>query len=202
MDGVLMDGIRSMPMGWQLWVFWLMIVNTASIAFLKHKEARFCLAMWIPNGITMMLMAEYFGYVRLLGLSHVMWRTPLVAYLFLRREDFDLKTRFGKWAVILLVTNAGSLVVDYADVVRYAAGDREDQRPPSVEMDAEEAAMGDDEARGYVESLPGAREVTAATGSPGVGAARASFGSSRDPASWRSPAILCEAACALDRVWT
>lgn len=134
MQGVLMDGIMSMPLGWQAWVFWMMIVNSASLFFLKHMEARFCLAVWIPNGITMMLLAEQMGYVRLLGISHIVWWTPLIIYLFLRRKQFDLKTLAGKWIVVMLITNSLSLVVDYTDVARYIAGDREDQRPGATEQ--------------------------------------------------------------------
>ena len=134
MQGVLMEGIMSMPLGWQAWVFWMMIVNTASIFFLKHTEARICLAVWIPNGITMMLLAEQMGYVRLLGLSHIVWWTPLVIYLFMRRKEIDLKTPVGKWLVALLVTISLSLVIDYIDVARYIAGDREDHRPEATEQ--------------------------------------------------------------------
>lgn len=124
MDGVLMDGIMAIPIGWKAWVFWMMVLNTASIVFIKRTEARVCLAVWIPNGITMTLMAEEFGYVRLLGLSHIVWWTPFVIYLFLRRKELDPATWFGRWALAVLVTNTLSLVVDYIDVIRYIAGDR------------------------------------------------------------------------------
>lgn len=129
MDGALMEGISTMPIAWKMWVYWMMFINTVSIVFLKNKEARWVLAAWIPNGITMTLMADHFGYVRLLGLSHAIWWTPLLVYLFTRRKSFDLKTVFGKWMVALVVTISLSLVVDYIDVIRYVAGDRDDQRP-------------------------------------------------------------------------
>ena len=141
MDGVLMDGIMQMPIGWKLWVFWMMIVNTASIFFLKHNEGRYCLALWIPNGITMTLLAEQLGYVRLLGVSHIIWWTPLIIYLFLRRKQFDLKTLSGKWAVVLLVTNSVALAFDYVDLIRYVAGDREDQRPGTTSVEEELTAI-------------------------------------------------------------
>ena len=55
MQGVLMEGILSMLLGWQAWVFWMMIVNTAATFFLMHKEGRIWLAVWIPIGITVFL---------------------------------------------------------------------------------------------------------------------------------------------------
>jgi len=124
MENVLMNGILAMPLGWKLWIFWMMIINTASVAFLKEVPARICLALWIANGITMPLMAESLGYVRLLGLSHVIWWTPLAIYLFRKRKDFDRTTWFGRWAIAVLLTNSVSLIIDYVDVIRYIAGDR------------------------------------------------------------------------------
>jgi len=137
MDGVLMEGIMSMPIGWQIWVYWMMIVNTASIFFLRTPIGKFCLAVWIPNGIMMSLLAEQVGYTRLLGLSHIIWWTPLVLFIALRIKNkaVDFSTWAGRWALVLLVTNALSLVVDYVDVARYIAGDRDDMRPNVEQVD-------------------------------------------------------------------
>ena len=126
MPSVLIEGILSMPIGWMLWVMWMMALNTASIVFCWKKiEARFVLAAWIPNGIFMTLLAEQMGYTRILGLSHAIFWTPLVIYLFTRRKNFEWGTIYGKWLYILLVTNVASLVIDYIDVIRYIAGDRD-----------------------------------------------------------------------------
>ena len=126
MPVVLIEGILSMPIGWMLWVMWMMALNTASMFFcLKNMEARFVLAAWIPNGIFMTLLAEYAGYTRILGLSHMIFWTPLVIYLFTRRKNFEWATIYGKWLYILLVTNVASLVIDYIDVIRYILGDRD-----------------------------------------------------------------------------
>ncbi|MCH7960337.1 MAG: hypothetical protein IID08_09405 [Candidatus Hydrogenedentes bacterium] len=126
MPSVLTEGILSMPIGWMLWVMWMMALNTASMIFCWKKiEARFVLAAWIPNGIFMTLLAEQMGYTRILGLSHVIFWTPLVIYLFTRRKNFEWSTTYGKWLYILLVTNVASLVIDYIDVIRYIAGDRD-----------------------------------------------------------------------------
>ena len=126
MGGVLLAGIHQMTIGWQRWVMWMMARNTASLIFCwKNMEARFVLAAWIPNGIFMMLLAELVGYTRILGLSHAIFWTPLVIYLFLRRKNFDWSTIYGKWLYILLATNCASLIIDYIDVIRYIAGDRD-----------------------------------------------------------------------------
>ncbi|MCH7911234.1 MAG: hypothetical protein IIB38_16670 [Candidatus Hydrogenedentes bacterium] len=73
----------------------------------------------------MTLLAEQMGYTRILGLSHAIFWTPLVIYLFTRRKNFEWDTIYGKWLYILLVTNVASLVIDYIDIIRYIAGDRD-----------------------------------------------------------------------------
>lgn len=128
-DNVLMDGIGSMPIGWQIWVYWMMLINTASIVFIARIEARVVLAVWIANAITMTLMAEVWGFVRLLGLVHLLWWTPLVAYLIPRVRKMDASA-FRVYLIVLLATICASLVIDAADVVRYGAGERQDLRPP------------------------------------------------------------------------
>lgn len=126
MPSVLMEGINSMPLYWKAWVYWMMLLNTASVVFCwKHVEARFVLGAWIPNGIFMTLLAEQVDYTRILGLSHVIFWTPLVIYLLMRRTKFDWATGYGLWLYILILTNSASLAIDYVDVIRYIAGDRD-----------------------------------------------------------------------------
>lgn len=119
----LMARLMAEPWWLQAWVGWMMLVNTASVAFLRHREARWVLAVWVGNVITMMALYEAVGYVWLLGLSHVLWWTPLLAYLVAVRGRFAAGGRFGWWGRALLFTIAVSLVIDYIDVVRYVMGD-------------------------------------------------------------------------------
>jgi len=106
------------------WVCWLIIVNTAGILFVtRHVEARWTLGAWAINLFLMTALYDSFGFVRLLGLSHIIVWTPLLGYLWTRRAQHDLKTVFGKWAVALFLSNALSLAIDYIDIVRYGMGD-------------------------------------------------------------------------------
>lgn len=129
METVLSEGIDSMPVGWRLWIYWLMAVNMASILFILRREGLITLLVWIANVVTMTLMAEYFGFVRLLGLSHLVWWIPLLIYLARRLRDIPLRTWLGRWIVVLMLTNSVSLVFDSIDVAGYLAGDRDDLRP-------------------------------------------------------------------------
>jgi len=112
------------PWGLQLWVGWMMLLNTLSLAFWRRIEARWVLAAWAGNLVLMPTLCALNGYNRLLGLSHVLFWTPLLIYLLRRRRELPRSGAFGAWIHLLLVTDAASLVVDYIDVVRYLAGDR------------------------------------------------------------------------------
>ncbi len=116
--------ILGEPLWLQAWVGWLVIVNTASLLFSARVEARWVLAAWLCNLVFMSALYEWNGYNRLLGLSHVVWWTPLLVYLFRRRELVPRAGAFGRWIRILVLSDAASLVIDYVDVLRYALGDR------------------------------------------------------------------------------
>lgn len=57
----------------QFWVYWMMLLNTAALLFIGTREGRVVFAVWIGNAISMMLLFWLLGWVKLLGLSHVVW---------------------------------------------------------------------------------------------------------------------------------
>ena len=111
--------ILAEPLYLQVWVFWLIVINTACIFFLREVEARWVLLAWIGNVFTMTYLFEVNGYNRLLGLSHVIWWTPLLLYLHRRRPSISGDSLYDGWVRALFVTNLISLVIDYLDVGRY-----------------------------------------------------------------------------------
>ena len=109
----------------QGWVYWLMIVNTASILFVIHRvEARWVLAAWVANLFLMGFLYDTFGYTRILGLSHIVLWTPLLVYLWRRRSEIDASSWGGRYLWVLFITNFVSLIFDYVDLVRYFLGDQ------------------------------------------------------------------------------
>jgi len=98
----------------------MVAVNLSSIFFLQHVAARWVLAANLGNLLTMHLLYMRFGYVRLLGLSHVIWWTPLVFYLISISRSYDNhQTLFWYWLILLILINSVSLLFDYSDVIRY-----------------------------------------------------------------------------------
>lgn len=119
----LMWRILSLPLGWRAWVLWLMTINTACIFFLQHRPARIVGLVWLGNIASMMTLYWVLGYVRLLGLSHVIWWTPLFAWLAPLVWRARLTGSYGVWLRLLIVSDLASLAIDYVDVVRYLLGE-------------------------------------------------------------------------------
>lgn len=111
------------------WVWWLMVVNTASIVFVRrHVAARWVLAAWVVNFALMSGLFAAFGFTRILGLSHVLVWTPLLVYLWRCTPAAGAGSVITTWLLLLFVSNAISVVIDYVDVARFLFGDG--QLPP------------------------------------------------------------------------
>lgn len=117
-----------------VWVqFWLNILGVGAfivpVSFLIWRQSRIA---GIVTLVTVMLaggaifwMYSQMGYVRLLGLPHVVLWTPLAVYLWrqIRRADMPVWPRrlMGATLAVIVV----SLVFDYVDVARWVLGERE-----------------------------------------------------------------------------
>jgi hypothetical protein len=115
----MLSHILAEPLFLQIWIFWLVVINTGSIFFLGRSEARWVLAAWMGNVVLMTVLFELNGYNRLLGLSHIVFWTPLLVYLHRRRGQLSGDRLFDGWVRTVFVTNLLSLCVDYVDVARY-----------------------------------------------------------------------------------
>jgi hypothetical protein len=73
----------------------------------------------------MSLLTARFGFTRILGLGHILW-IPLVGWLAFRLGQIPADDAFGLWVRGVILVNAVSLVIDTADVIRFAAGDRKE----------------------------------------------------------------------------
>ena len=121
----MIEFIRLEPIWLQTWILFMVVVNSMAVFFVRRVEARWVLLAWVLNAVLMNWLFTRFGYVRILGASHVLLWTPLVIYLYARRRQIAGAGRvFGTWGAILAITNATSLALDYVDLVRYFLGDR------------------------------------------------------------------------------
>ncbi len=113
-----------MPKPWVAWVMLLMTVNmVVPIFFIETLEAQVVLATMMASAALMMFLFAQKGFVRLLGLGHVLW-IPLVFWLSARVDFASASTGLEQWLLAVIVLNGLSLLIDAADVIRYAKGER------------------------------------------------------------------------------
>ena len=116
--------------GWILiWFYWLgmaMVVTPLALAFSKatRRDALIVLLTNIVVVVSMGWLYDQMGYVRLLGIVHVILWTPLLVYLVGRARNSEI-TLFFRLVIWLFVASlAVSLAFDYVDVARYLLGER------------------------------------------------------------------------------
>ena len=118
--------INNAPLWVQYWLNFMGIVLMLALPFsIVRVEARWAVLVMLLSLPAMIALHAAVGYVRLLGLVHVVIWTPFVAYLWRRRDRWRVReTLSGKWIALLFATMIVSLVFDYADVARWLLGER------------------------------------------------------------------------------
>ncbi|MEO4045251.1 hypothetical protein AAFN47_26970 [Hoeflea sp. CAU 1731] len=111
------------------WVLWLTFIMTISwIVCLFSKQTRLDAVVLFIVSVAVMISMQWMyatvGFVRLLGLPHVVLWTPLLVYLGYRVSRVDYKTPFRQILYVLMASIAISLLFDYVDVARYLLGER------------------------------------------------------------------------------
>lgn len=124
--GAFLRDIAAGPAWVGAWVNFMGIVFLLAIPFsFARVEARWALAVMALTFPAMMGLYSLVGFVRLLGLVHVVLWTPFAVYLWRRRAHWRIReTLAGKWIAVLFATIVVSLAFDYTDVVRYLLGER------------------------------------------------------------------------------
>lgn len=110
---------NSQPLWVRLWVAWMILINTMSIFFINKKMGKIIFIVWNLNAATMIGIFSFNGYNRLLGLSHIIWWTPLAIFMFKERFKQIHSKFYHIWFKGLFVTIVLSLILDYIDFVRY-----------------------------------------------------------------------------------
>lgn len=118
--------IATAPLWVRYWLTFMGLVLMLAFPFaFVRVEARWAVLIVALTVPAMVALHSAIGYVRLLGIVHVVLWTPFVIYLWRRRGQWRVKeTIFGKWIVLLFATMIVSLAFDYSDVVRWMLGER------------------------------------------------------------------------------
>jgi hypothetical protein len=122
------EAIAQGPLWLQLWLNWLLFgAFILPLTLLIWRPTRLAgiaaIVASVIAAVSMMQMYEHMGYVKLLGLPHIIVWTPLAIYLF-RLLRTDLPNIARGVALVILATLLVSLAFDYTDALRYLLGER------------------------------------------------------------------------------
>ena len=132
MPATLNEAIATEPMWLQAWVAVLIAVNLAALVFVVRRteghfgirrEAVAIVIAFFAAAAFMGWLYDQVGYVRLLGLAHILFWGPVWAWLLSKRREIGTESLYGKYVHTYLGVAGLSLVIDGIDVVRYLAGD-------------------------------------------------------------------------------
>lgn len=128
------EAVQTMSAPLRLWVLWLtvaMVVTPLLLLLLRgaRRDGLIVLASTVAVMVSMQVLYQAVGFVRLLGLPHVAIWGPLAVWLAFRVRDGALPRSVRVVMGVYLLTITVSLVFDVIDVVRWLAGDRESLVP-------------------------------------------------------------------------
>ncbi|PCH94283.1 MAG: hypothetical protein COB84_07850 [Rhodobacteraceae bacterium] len=127
---MIMDAAIALQPQWvQNWLDWLMVggfILPALLVFWQQTRlvALTSVLVGMSAGFAVFTMFDQLGYVKLLGLPHILLWTPLAYYIYTQIKRPDVPTVPRWMMIIILSTLLISLAFDYTDVARYLLGER------------------------------------------------------------------------------
>ena len=118
--------IFAMKFPWNLWVGVLALVNmVGGLVYIRTPEGQMALACLMLAFLIMCGIYVKKGFVRLLGLGHLIAWTPQVVWYAQVVLQGNAEGWFMYWLMSVIVVNGLSLVIDFVDVVRYSLGEKQ-----------------------------------------------------------------------------
>ena len=125
------EAMFSLASGWlTVWFYWMAFaIAVTPLVLIFSKTTRLDAVIVFFTNLAMFAgmswVYDLMGYVRLMGIVHVILWTPLLIYLVLRAKngEMPLPCRLVMW--MFAATLAVSLVFDYTDTIRYLLGERD-----------------------------------------------------------------------------
>ncbi len=108
--------LMQQPIWIPIWLFFLMIINVASLGFWHEPLAKLIFITFIISAMLMMGLYSRFGFEKILGLGHILW-VPLLVYVLTQLPIVEAS--FKSYLVVLSISLAISLAFDITDVWKY-----------------------------------------------------------------------------------
>ena len=114
------EDILLLPNIVQVWMRWLNIIFLLGIVFIKnHLVARWALAAYIACFPLAVPIYYFTRDINLLGVPHLLFWAPLLIYILkkeLNNSQFNLKSSYSIWVLLLSLTILISLVFDIKEI--------------------------------------------------------------------------------------
>jgi hypothetical protein len=123
------EAIALQPAWLGLWLNWLFFgAFVLPVSLLIWRQSRFVAVVSVVCSVVagggVYWLYGQLGYVKLLGLPHILIWTPLAAWLLAQMRRADMPVWPRRIIGVVLATILISLVFDYVDAVRYIMGER------------------------------------------------------------------------------
>lgn len=121
-----MGKIMKMPFPWNIWVMLLGMVNMlGGLYFISFLEGKIALAAMMVAFMVMYAIYLKLGFVRLLGLGHILTWTPFLFLCVYRvLSENSSPPEFRIWLVSVSALNSVSLLLDFIDLFKYISGEK------------------------------------------------------------------------------
>jgi hypothetical protein len=125
----LSEAIALQPLWVRTWLNVLIFgIVVLPLSLLVWRQTRITsivtIAASVLAGFGVSWLYDNLGYVKLLGLPHIILWTPLAYYLFTQIERPDMPLWPRRILIAIVTVFLISLAFDYVDVLRYALGER------------------------------------------------------------------------------
>ncbi|MEP3279238.1 MAG: hypothetical protein ABJN26_13140 [Stappiaceae bacterium] len=119
-------GIVYLRFSWlpRLWCVWLVGINAAALLFITHIEAQVVLIVTAVSVIIQSVIYSKTGFTRILGMAHILW-LPMFAWMATRTGEIASTPGMTFWVLLLFLTNAICLIIDFIDAGRFQRGERQ-----------------------------------------------------------------------------
>ena len=124
------EAMFTLANGWMIaWLYWMSFAITVTpLVLILSKATRIDAVIVFATNLAMFVgmswIYDQMGYVRLMGIVHVILWTPLFIYLVRRARNGELPLLCRIAMSMFAATLAVSLVFDYTDTIRYLLGER------------------------------------------------------------------------------
>ncbi|MGF1446810.1 MAG: hypothetical protein ACFBRM_11510 [Pikeienuella sp.] len=125
------EALALQPEWVRVWVLWLNIASFGALTICLFARASWgiaaaILAANVPMVVAMQALYEQVGFVRLLGLPHLIFWPPLLGFILWKlRRDGQIRAPQRQALWVLVDSLMVSLGFDLADVARYLLGERD-----------------------------------------------------------------------------